>query len=98
MITRADYMEKRATHEEYYGDIVRDCGALSLPVQLSTIRKALADGDEHLNSIPLKWWDHYGEMQRSRIAPHVCKRQTGGCSLSDLVCILKQAARMAVAD
>ncbi len=93
MITRQDYLDGKATFEEYYGEIARECGNLFLPVSTDEIRECLKT-DKHLNNIPLKWWDGAALAQKSRIAPHVCKRTTGGCALSDLVCVLKESARI----
>lgn len=93
MITRQDYLDGKATFEEYYGEIVRECGNLYLPVSTAEIREFLKT-DKHLNNIPLEWWDTAARAQRGRIAPHVCKRTKGGCSLSDLVCVLKESARI----
>ena len=93
MITRQDYLDGKATFEEYYGEIARECGNLYLPVSTEEIREFLKT-DKHLNNIPLAWWDAAARAQRTRIAPSVCKRTTGGCSLSDLVCVLKTSARI----
>lgn len=96
MITRQDYLDGKATFEEYYGEIARECGNLYLPVSVNEIRECLKT-DKHLNNIPLKWWDMAATAQKARIAPKVCKRTTGGCSLSDLVCVLKESARIQAA-
>lgn len=93
MIMQSDYMNGNATHEEYYGEIARECGKLTLPASPETLKAKLAD-DRHLNNIPLAAWNRLAKAQRNSIAPHVCKRSSGGCSLSDLVCVLKAAARI----
>ena len=93
MITRQDYLDGKATFEEYYGEIARECGNLYLPASTEEIREFLKT-DKHLNNIPLQRWDMAGLAQKSIIAPIVGKRDAGGCSLSDLVCVLKASARI----
>jgi hypothetical protein len=92
MYTRADYLEHKCTHEEYYSQFVT-AGIMRLVT--STFGKerlqAAFDSDRHFNTIPLAQWD--------RIAPHVnvsLKPYGDYLTLSGQVCILKQAALMAV--
>lgn len=101
MMTRQDYMARNSAgdgmkaHRDYYGEIVREIEAhrpLALPATVDEIRAAL-EADEHLNNIPLIKWDSSGMAQRGVIAGYVRKRDPGGCSLGDLVCVLKEAAR-----
>ena len=92
MITRSDYLDGNVTHREYYGDIVANLPQLMLP-GAEAIKKALRK-DENLNTIPLTVWDDLGQQQKAVIGREVCKRTNGGCSLSDLVCVLKEASRL----
>lgn len=96
------------SHEEIYGRIIEFLGGLDevgrfIPFQMSEIRDALENGDEHLNTLPLKEWDRASGF----IADHRgnCVFTGGGiwtlyvkygitaASSSDGVCILKEAAR-----
>ena len=94
MYTRADYMDKRCTHSEYYGEIVADAGIdfTNAPI-MDRVREALASGDEHLNTIPLRTWDIMG-AGLLWIAPHF-KARKDTMSLAGLVCVAKEAARRA---
>lgn len=54
MITRADYMAGRATHEQYYRSV---CCTAGIDFRghsiLPRVRECLAAGDEHLNRIQM---------------------------------------------
>lgn len=92
--TRADYMSGRVSHQAYYLSVAREAGiSYEASAKLPEIKAALAAGDEHLNTIPLRWWDERGESTRSAIARALKGRDPGGCSLADLVCVHKCAAR-----
>ena len=92
-MTRKDYMENRITHLEYYGNVARIAGIRFSEEFLTRCDKALTAGDEHLNTIPLSTWDMMGAAWRVRIASALKQvNNTGGVSLSDLVCTLKSAA------
>ena len=92
-MTRKDYMENRITHLEYYGNVARIAGIRFSEEFLTRCDKALTAGDEHLNTVPLSTWDMMGAAWRVRIASALKQvNNTGGVSLSDLVCTLKSAA------
>ena len=98
-MTRKDYMENRITHLEYYGNVARIAGIRFSEEFLTRCDKALMAGDEHLNTIPLSTWDMMGAAWRVRIASALKQvNNTGGVSLSDLVCTLKSAAKREAAE
>ncbi len=94
--TRADYMEKRVSHQDYYAAIAREAGiSYADSEKLPEIIAALEAGDEHLNTIPLRWWDAravYGVY----VMDAALKKFPGEIySLSTSVCAHKAAARAA---
>lgn len=95
MITKADYMTGKATHSEYYGDVIETMGgakSISLPVSLDVVQKALASSDKHLNSIPLARWD--AAVPKLRNAKLALGQRGDYLTLGTGVCILKEAARI----
>src|SRR4051794_29256750 len=97
--TRGDYLNNKASHSEYYRQFV-DQGIIDLVVRqfgLDALKRAY-DKDVHLNSIPLEDWDRLvyvidGALVRNKLAA------SGDIfSLAGGVCILKQAAIMAIFD
>jgi hypothetical protein len=93
MITRKQYMNKEATHAEYYAQFGQHLtGLVSRWIGRDRI---LASTDEHFNDIPLKEWDAMAESVRLTVGRSLAEANgTGGISLSDCVCSLKSAARI----
>ena len=93
--TRADYLAKRCTHEEYYRAVNADGGVVyrDNPVPLADIKAALEAGDEHLNTIPLQKWDRAVDRLVSYTLSKAFKARGDYATLAGLVCSLKQAAR-----
>lgn len=91
--TRTDYMNGSVTHHEYYRCLGREAGIrFSNSDLLPRIQVALANGDEHLNTIPLDVWD----QRAATLLPYiknVFKAHGDTDSLNGRVCVLKQAAR-----
>ena len=70
-----------------------------VPADMNTIREALRNGDEHLNTIPLQKWDHQagylGGLHGNgptRLSFTSTWEGTSGLSLAERVCMLKRAA------
>jgi hypothetical protein len=87
-------------HKEKYGALVDAIGLQNLipliPATKEQIAKALEDGDEHLNTIPLKNWDDRHAFAKS-LAGKVIGQKEGSrisytWSLAESVCLLKNAA------
>lgn len=96
MITRQDYLEGRATHEQYYGEICADYYPhFDIPF-VESVALALERGDEHLNSIPLVRWD--ARCPRPVPAALAAKFRERGdyATAAGLVCVMKFCARRAV--
>lgn len=88
----------RATHREFYGAVVETAGiAFQDPGDPLVLRaqRALANGDEHLNTIPLEGWDRMALVYSSQIG-RALKLHGDGYSLGGGVCVLKEAVRQAV--
>lgn len=86
---------EKMSHEELYTKVVNAIGlsgcAVYIPATPEELRAALRV-DPHLNNIPLKRWDdQYGSIRRA-----LAYKQITQVSLSQAVCVLKQAARMLV--
>lgn len=86
-----------AVHRAYYGQFVtpalrdfvgRQAGA-------DVIKRAMADGDKHLNGIhPLEWWDRFSSIVFLKCLGAM--RDAGeknARTLSQAVCVAKEAAR-----
>lgn len=96
MFTRADRLNKKCNHEEYWEQFV------SPPIRKYVVDwlggeeriKELVAEDEWLNNVPLKEWDRNGALFSSWVASKnkvINGKRT--YSASDLVCMLKQAAK-----
>ena len=89
MITRKQYMDKEATHREYYGQFVTPKYAKAIAERIG-VDRLIASKDPHLNDIPLREWDLLW-------VPIETKSKLKECddiwSNSALVCISKEAAR-----
>lgn len=109
VITRADYMEGRATHRQYYGQFVNDEVKHSVMYKFG-LERLLASTDEHLNDLPLREWDalggfifRYGEIV-SRPATFypidgkLLKEAGEGYSPAVAVCVFKEAARQIIEE
>ncbi len=94
MITRSDYMKNTNLHQAYYLQMAQNAGltARNLPVSIADIRKAL-ETDEHLNNIPLSFWDNRALAARSQISKASVMSGDSGFSLSNGVCALKALAK-----
>lgn len=94
MITRKDRMANRASHSEYYRDVITAMGgpgSIPCPASDDEVDTALAAGDEYLNTIRLGRWDAcVGLLTRANTA---LKERGDYLTLANGVCILKEAAR-----
>lgn len=103
VFTRADYMDERCTHEQFYGQFVT--GSVLHLVRSAIGEDAIvASTNPHFNDIPLKQWDNLHEMvlgiiksERGKLAcridPIAGKPGSFHWSLSNSGCTLKEAAR-----
>lgn len=89
MKTRKEYLDKKCTHAEFYGQFVNESVKRYV---LSGIGKdaILNSNDENFNDIPLSMWDAIGP----RLLLPISFKSIGDITtLSGLVCIAKEAAR-----
>ena len=98
MITRADYLAGKVTHEVYYRAVNQTAGLnWENAAILGRVKACLRDGDEHLNKIPLAWWDRQGTNPWLRAnLGRAFKVHEDHLSLAGIVCCLKQAAKDAI--
>jgi len=93
--TRQEYMDGKVSFEDYYETIAQESGiSFSRSSELPRIREALANGDEHLNTISMTYWDNLAYAAQPSTMP-VLRAHGDGWSLAGGVCIEKAAARKA---
>jgi len=93
----AEYMNAEngnEAHRTFYNEVAQDAKVKVSDKLIKETREAIAAGDEHLNTIPLKRWDDLAEAWRHRISP-VLKERGTAYSISQGVCTMKAAARSA---
>jgi hypothetical protein len=90
MITRKDYLEGRATHDDYYMDVLQAMpGKPALPADLETIREKLKT-DSALNNIPLHRW---GGLIGMFGADKALRERGDYLTLAGIVCLQKAWAK-----
>jgi hypothetical protein len=98
---RAQYMRHELTFSEYYGLLVERLGEDALRQLLpdnhtpAEWRELIAE-DEHLNNVSLHKWDAqdlYVRQLAREVGGLAQITGSGGWSLSDSVCVLKETAR-----
>ena len=91
MITRKQYIANEATHREYYGQFVTE----SMRDYIASVfGDRLANSTyEHFNDIPLSQWDDQKNVILAYCGKLLAIANGGGVSLSDCVCVAKEAAR-----
>lgn len=93
MITHKQYMNKEATHQEYYAQFGQHL--VSLVSDTIGRDQILASQDPHFNDIPLQRWDRLAPAVEGHVGKLIGEANgNGGVSLSDCVCSLKAAARI----
>lgn len=88
---RADYMNGKLTHQEYYLSLARFIHAPISMIPQGATRAALK-ADKNLNNVPLELWDRLDPTVRG------CAGRAGikAWSLSDTVCVMKALARFKI--
>ena len=98
---------KQMKHQYIYRRAIMRFGGLKaiepfIPFSLEEIKKALAKGDEHLNTLDMRKWDNasgfYCQGSECRIIPSPIwnlyrQHHVTSVSCSQSVCLLKEAAR-----
>jgi hypothetical protein len=93
MYTRTDYLNKKCTHDEYYGQFVTD-GFISTVCNIIGKKKILESTDPHLNDIPLTKWDAIVHNRMLPLGTGEKMKEAGDyLTPSGGVCIAKCAAR-----
>lgn len=89
--TRKQYIKGEISHEDYYAQFV-DHTVFDL-IDNSSINP-ISSEDDHFNDIPLARWDGLAKFLSQSVKRKLAKaNETGGYSLSDKVCVLKNCAR-----
>lgn len=97
-MTRQDYMNDRVTFTEYYRSVAQTAGIrINDPNLIARVQRALAKGDEHLNTIPLQDWDIMAQSAYWSLSA-AFQKHADFYSLADGVCVMKQAARDAAQE
>ncbi len=91
--SRAEYLEGRCTHREYYGQFVTEEVKREVARSIG-IDKLKASRDQHFNDVPLSHWDNLSHSNKSLLS--IPENGTRFYSLCGGVCILKEAARQLV--
>lgn len=95
MKTRADYMAKKCSHREYYGQFVTEA-IKGMVLSAFTLEELLNSNDEHLNDLPLSRWDQLAGGMGSTLKDRALREAGDFSSLGSSVCILKEAARQII--
>jgi len=91
--TRADYLNNLCSHRQYYAQFVTE-SIKGLVKRYIGIDKLLKSKDKHLNDIPLNLWDNlpiFGVSEK-------LKARGDYLTLSNKVCIYKEAAKQLIED
>lgn len=92
MITREQYMKDHTLHHAYYLEVAHEAGIdYSKSSKLQRCIDALATGDEHLNTIPLREWDKAAAFTEDGIR-RALKKRGDNYSMAGGVCVHKCAA------
>lgn len=96
--TRHDYMNNKCSHYEYYSQFVTE-GMKSVILNKYSkekLKEKFAE-DQHLNNIPLKWWDSFELLFQRNIAS-TNKRLNGQntWSSAEHTCAMKAAAKQII--
>lgn len=98
MITRQQYLNKEATHRQFYAQFVNTYIKKSVLQSIGLEKLKAAAYDEHLNSIALSYWDSMAHYARISSVCNKMKECGDFLTLSGCVCILKEAARQVIEE
>lgn len=91
--THKDYMAKKCSHDEYYGQFGKHL--ISLVSRTIGVDKIKASTDPHFNDIPLQQWDNLAPAVHLTVGRMLSEANgSGGISLADCVCAAKAAAKI----
>lgn len=102
--TRKQYIiNKECDHHTYWSQFVTE-GVKELVLQQIPKEELMASVDPHFNDIPLERWDRMHAWVPQHVQQAISESNAsmyppgtpGGYSLSDMVCLLKEAARQIV--
>ena len=102
MFTRKDYINAKggdAAYRRYYGEVIEAMGgakSIATPFTDEQVRTTIESGDKDLSTLPLRTWDNAVFYLRG--ADKALRERGDYLTLSGGVCILKEAARLKIAD
>ena len=92
-MTRKDYLQGKISHDEYYTSLAKELGIKPSEETIKKVKKALAKGDKHLNSIPLKtFWDPWAISviaYNGQKLSEVFRKRGDYPTMAGVVCMLK---------
>lgn len=92
-MTRRDYIDRKITHEQYYGSIV---AAAQIPLQhhkdLTRWQDMIDRGDEDLTGLDLNYWDALAATWQASIT-RALRTHGDSWSLAGGVCTIKATVR-----
>lgn len=91
MITRSQYMNREATHREYYAQFVSE--GMKRGLRRHMMAAILDSKDENMNDIPLRKWDAAGYLANNFYIRKMMQERRDFLTEAGIVCILKEAAR-----
>lgn len=95
--THKQYMNKEVSFTDFYRAVYKTASiSLENNAIITKVKTALEAGDEHLNTIPLRYWDGLA-LSACPSLTRAFKEHGDFYSLAGGVCAMKQAARDAVA-
>lgn len=92
MFTRKQYLDGLCDHATYYAQFVTP-GVLRIVSRFIGADRIKRSTDPHFNDIKLGEWDNLHDTVRGHVAGQLREAGHAGISLSDTVCVAKEAAR-----
>ena len=74
MYTRAQYLAKEVSHQDYYLELAKLASLPTSAIPLDKVKAAREAGDEHLNTIDLPFWERLAVIYKDAIA-HANKKR-----------------------
>jgi len=93
--SRKDYMAKKVSHNDYYAQFVTDALMYDVVSSIGETKLLESNDDSFNDTTDLSQWDKLNPLIRCYCGRSIADANgTGGISLSDTVCVAKQAARI----
>ena len=96
MFTRKQYLNGEVSHDEYYTEIAKKIGIKPSKEAVKKVKEALERGDEHLNTIPMSFWNGWviGIWAFNyQLIAEAFRRSGDQPSQAGMVCVLKSICK-----